>query len=157
MRALRILGLLAGLAVVAVLIFFATMPRPGSRTRAYLGIVNTLRQIDGAKQQYAIDHNLPAETLISREQLAEYLREEFWNKHADYHINAIGVPPEAVLPRAFDGLPAKTVIRLHTNDLRYDIVPPNQSAANRRPAGQADGSDNLFATVAADRVSGGGR
>jgi hypothetical protein len=30
---------------------------------------------------------------------------------------------------------------------------PNQSAAaNRRPAGQANGSDNLFATVAADRV-----
>jgi hypothetical protein len=29
---------------------------------------------------------------------------------------------------------------------------PNQgAAANRRPAGQADGSDNLSATVAADR------
>jgi hypothetical protein len=29
----------------------------------------------------------------------------------------------------------------------------NQSAAaNRRPAGQADGSGNLFATVAADRA-----
>jgi hypothetical protein len=32
-------------------------------------------------------------------------------------------------------------------------MPPNQSAAaNRRPAGQLDGSDNLFATVAADRA-----
>jgi hypothetical protein len=32
-------------------------------------------------------------------------------------------------------------------------MPPNQSAAaNRRPAGQADGSGNLFATVAADRA-----
>ena len=30
---------------------------------------------------------------------------------------------------------------------------PNQgAAANRRPAGQSDGSDNLFATVAADRA-----
>jgi hypothetical protein len=30
---------------------------------------------------------------------------------------------------------------------------PNQSAAaNRRPAGQADGSGNLLATVAADRA-----
>jgi hypothetical protein len=33
------------------------------------------------------------------------------------------------------------------------MMPPNQSAAaNRRPAGQADGSGNLFATVAADRA-----
>ena len=32
-------------------------------------------------------------------------------------------------------------------------LPPNQSAAaNRRPAGQLDGSGNLFATVAADRA-----
>jgi hypothetical protein len=30
---------------------------------------------------------------------------------------------------------------------------PNQSAAaNRRPAGQSDGSDNLAATLAADRA-----
>jgi hypothetical protein len=30
---------------------------------------------------------------------------------------------------------------------------PNQcAAANRRPAGQSDGSGNLFATVAADRA-----
>jgi hypothetical protein len=33
------------------------------------------------------------------------------------------------------------------------ILPPNQSAAaNRRPAGQLDGSGNLAATVAADRA-----
>jgi hypothetical protein len=30
---------------------------------------------------------------------------------------------------------------------------PNQgAAANRRPAGQAEGSDNLFTTIAADRA-----
>jgi len=125
MRALQILGLLTGLAVVALLVFFATMPRPGSRTRAYHGIVITLGQIDAAKQQYAIDHKLPAGSVVTREQLREYLREEFWNKHADYRLNAIGVPPEAMLPRAFDGLSANTVIRLHTNDLKYDIVLPN--------------------------------
>ena len=124
MRALRSLGLLIVVVVLAAIVFLAIQPRPGSRTRAYLGIVNTLRQIDGAKQQYAIDHNLTAGSVISREQLLEYLREESWNKHADYRINVIGVPPEAELPRAFDGLPATTVFRLHTNDLRYDIVPP---------------------------------
>ena len=33
------------------------------------------------------------------------------------------------------------------------MTQPNQSAAaNRRPAGQSDGSDNLFAAIAADRA-----
>jgi hypothetical protein len=37
-------------------------------------------------------------------------------------------------------------------DRREERRMPNQgAAANRRPAGQADGSDNLSATVAADR------
>ena len=37
--------------------------------------------------------------------------------------------------------------------LRYRRKWPNQSAAaNRRPAGQSDGSGNLLATVAADRA-----
>ena len=37
--------------------------------------------------------------------------------------------------------------------LGMTIVCANQSAAaNRRPAGQSDGSGNLFATVAADRA-----
>ena len=34
-----------------------------------------------------------------------------------------------------------------------DCGPPNQgAAANRRPAGQSDGSENLSAIVAADRA-----
>lgn len=128
MRALRILDLLLGLlfviAVLGALVFLAIQPRPGSRTRAYLGIVNTLHQIEGAKQMYAIDHKLPAEAGVTREQLLKYLREESFDKHADYRLNVIGVLPEAELPRAFDGLPARTVVRLLTNDLGYDIVPP---------------------------------
>ena len=124
MRALRILGSLVLVVVLAALVFLAIQPRLGSRTCAYLGIVNTLRQIDGAKQQYAIDHNLPSGSVINREQLLEYIRKESWNEHADYRINAIGVPPEGVLPSAFDGLPARTVFRLHTNDSGYDLVSP---------------------------------
>jgi hypothetical protein len=35
---------------------------------------------------------------------------------------------------------------------RRDGTANQSAAANRRPAGQSDGSDNLFATVAADRA-----
>ena len=38
-------------------------------------------------------------------------------------------------------------------DMDFETMWANQSAAaNRRPAGQLDGSDNLLATVAADRA-----
>jgi len=33
-----------------------------------------------------------------------------------------------------------------------DVMPNQSAAANRRSAGQPDGSGNLFATVAADRA-----
>jgi hypothetical protein len=42
----------------------------------------------------------------------------------------------------------------HFKQLEIEVtLPPNQgAAANRRPAGQSDGSDNLSATLAADRA-----
>ena len=36
--------------------------------------------------------------------------------------------------------------------MRVDVQANQSAAANRRPAGQSDGSGNLFATVAADRA-----
>lgn len=124
-KVLRSLALLATIVISAVVLPLALLPKPGSRHCTYFGIVNTLHQIDAAKQRYAIEHNLSAKSVISREQLLQYLSEELWNKNADYQINPIGVPPEAVLQRAFDGLPAKTVIRSHTNDSGFDIIPPS--------------------------------
>jgi hypothetical protein len=128
--------LLAVLSVVVVLVFLflASLPRSGSRTRAFLGIINTLRQIDGAKQQYAIEHQTPPETVLSREQLLHYLPEPYWNSHAVYKIKALNDYPEAVLPTPFDSLPAGTIIRLQTNAPGYQIIPPNKSMeTNRRP------------------------
>ncbi len=102
----------------------ASIPRPGSRTRAYLGIINTLRQIDAAKRQYATEHQTRPETVLSREQVLQYFPERFWNLHAVYKIKAVDELPEAVLPTAFDSLPANTVVRLQTNNSGYEIIPP---------------------------------
>ena len=128
MRAWKILLSLFAFALLVAFAFVVIPGRPGSHTRAFLGIVNTLRQIDAAKQQYAIEHMSLPDTVLSREQLLEYLHENSWNPHADYHINAIGVLPEAVLPSRFDNLPAKTIIRIQTNGPGYQIIPPSPEA-----------------------------
>jgi hypothetical protein len=90
-----------------------------------MGIVSTLRQIDGAKEQYAIDHKVEAGAVISREQLLKYVPERNWDPHADYRINPIGVYPEAILPKKFGGLPARTIIRVQdpTNGPELIILP----------------------------------
>jgi hypothetical protein len=74
-----------------------------------------------------IDSNAVPGSVVSREQLLPYIPERYWNSHADYHINALGVLPEAVLPSQFDSLPARTVICLQTNSPGYQIIPPNKS------------------------------
>ena len=104
--------------------YFAVPNHAGKRTRDFLGVVNTLRQIDAAKQQYVIDHKAPAGSTVTREQLLEYIPERFWERHAEYRLNAIGVLPEAVLPSRFDDLPAKTIIRLQTNSPGYLVALP---------------------------------
>jgi hypothetical protein len=119
----------AALALLVALGLVALPGRVGSYTRAFLGIVNTLRQIDGAKAQYAIDHKPQAGATASHEQLLPYLPERFWNPHADYRINAFGVDPEAVLHSRFDSLPAGTVIRLQTNAPGYLIFLPDKTHA----------------------------
>ena len=124
------LNLVCGLVTIVLTVGFPvavlspSVTGPHSRTRAYLSVVNTLRQVDGAKQQYAIDHQTPPETVLSREQLLEYLPERFWDSHATYKINALREAPEAVLPAAFDGFPAGTIIRLQPN-MPPQIVLPN--------------------------------
>jgi hypothetical protein len=136
MKALaKLLPVLILLLVILAFALVAIPARPGSRTRAYLGIVNTLRQIDGAKQQYAIEHHSPPETVLSWEQLLQYIPDSFWNPHATYKINAVSEAPEAVLPAAFDHLPANTIIRLQTNGTGYQIISPNKPATgNARSA-----------------------
>ena len=87
--------------------------------------MNTLRQIDGAKEQYAIDHKVEAGAVISREELLKYVPERNWDPHANYRINPIGVYSEAVLPRKFGGLPTKAIIRVQdpTNGPELIILP----------------------------------
>ena len=64
---------LYGTLAVAVLIAGALWMK-SNRTSCLAGCVNGLRQIDGAKEQYALEHKQIVGTPISADQIKEYFR-----------------------------------------------------------------------------------
>jgi len=90
------------------------------------GIVWRLRLIDGAKQQWAIEHHQTNDVLLTAEDLAPYLRRLFPEGMVRpeagerYRINTLWKAPEAELTRELEGRPKGTVFRLD------EIILPSQ-------------------------------
>ena|SRR5688572_18292209 len=83
-------GLLAVLLVAA-----AGQLKPG-RTECKNACINNLRQIDGAKEQYALEHKISAGTIVTAAEVAEYLKGGVVPPcpgEGKYSIGAIGEPP----------------------------------------------------------------
>lgn len=104
-----------------------------SRTSPIRGIEMTLEQIDNAKLVMSLERHLSADTTPTREQLQSYLAPDFWRRAsrlgAEYRINPIGIPAEAVLKKRLDkplsgSLPPRTMIRFSTNLNDYEVVQP---------------------------------
>jgi hypothetical protein len=98
-----------------------------SKTNA---IVNNLRQLDGAVQQWAIDHQQTGAVVVTREDIAPYLRASHeihgWVKSVAgevYVLKAFPRSPEVVLTRELDGRPKGTVLRFGTNGDLQIILP----------------------------------
>jgi hypothetical protein len=81
-------------------------------------IINNLRQIDGAKQQWAIERNLTGGVAVTREDLSNYLGlgdHLGWIKPVAgerYILNVLTQAPEAELTREVEGKPKGTRIHL---------------------------------------------
>jgi hypothetical protein len=92
-------------------------------------IITNLRQIDGAAEQWAIDHHQTGAVLVTREDLAPYLRvaSGHWVTPVAgerYVLNVLPQSPEAMLTREVEGRPQGTVIRFTTNgDIQF--IPPS--------------------------------
>jgi hypothetical protein len=83
-------GLLAVLLVAA-----AGQLKPG-RTECKNACINNLRQIDGAKEQYALEHKISPGTVVTAAQVGEYLKGGVvppCPAEGKYSIGAIGEPP----------------------------------------------------------------
>jgi hypothetical protein len=63
-------------------------------------IINTLRQIDAAKEQCAIEKGMKEGDVISRQKVGEYIKGGFptFPEGVRYEVNAIGEAPSAVMP-----------------------------------------------------------
>ncbi len=66
-----------------------------------LACINNLRQIDGAKQQWALQNNRPAGTPVSPANISTFIRNNIMPTcpaGGIYLINAVGVPPTCSVP-----------------------------------------------------------
>jgi small-conductance mechanosensitive channel len=63
--------------------------------------INNLRQIDAAKQQWALENNKTADTIPTAQDLLPYLKDQTFPvcpSGGTYTINAVGIPPTCSTP-----------------------------------------------------------
>lgn len=118
--------------LVALLISIVVPNMPSSRHSRINAMVNNLRQLDGAVEQWAIDHHQTGAVLVTEADLTPYLRHSQQPVAGErYVLRPLPQSPEVVLTREVEGRPKGTVICFTTNggDLRF-IPPIPQGRAN---------------------------
>ena len=116
--------------LLAASIISIAMPNFVSRGPGKIhAIICNLQQLDGAVQMWAIDHHQTNAVLVTKEDIAPYLRisTDHWvNQVAGerYVLKVLPQSPEAVLTREVEGRPKGTVIRLSTNDWDSQFILP---------------------------------
>lgn len=118
-------------------------------------IISNLRQIEGAKQRWALDHGRTGSVVVTEQDIAVYLGHAAgWLRPVAgerYILNSLTQLPEAELTHSALGHPQGTRFRLTTND--YEIILPNKphSANSRRASLWAFGSLKAAAVADAGR------
>ena len=95
-RSARPKGVTVMFACVAVLLVAAAGQIKPRRTECKNACINNLRQIDGAKEQYALQHKIAPGTIVTAAQVGEYLKGGVVPPcpgEGNYSIGAIGEPP----------------------------------------------------------------
>jgi len=127
-RRLAWITTVGGILVLAALVLSLCIPnfiRSGpSKT---VGIANNLRQLDGAKQQWAFEHGSTGAVMVTEEDVAPYLRSFKPVAGERYVLKTLPEPPEAELTRDLEGKRKGSVLRLN-NKGTLDVILPNTSA-----------------------------
>ena len=116
------------IAAVAYLVWLVCVPNfPGSRTSKINGIINNLRQLDAAKQQWALDHGRTGAVLVTEQDIAPYVRQPPGRVRPvageRYILNRLDQSPQAELTRQLLQRPKGTRFRLNgTNG--YEVILP---------------------------------
>lgn len=138
-------GLVAWLIVALCLLFawYFVLPKLAGSSKAKVPqAVGNLKQINLAKQAWALDHAATNGAAVTEQDLMSYRRMPGSTglvtsvDSETYRLNAIGMPPEAQLQKAFGSrFPKGTLIRWTAN-AGCEILLPN-------PQGGADGSQSF--------------
>jgi len=124
----------------------------GSPRSPTLAMISNLRQLDGAVQQWALDHGQTGAVVATQEDVAPYLRHPLKSVVGErYIIRALSESPEARLTRKVEGWPLGSLIRLDTNDGFHVILPNEQGRANGRQPFRSE--TNRTSAAAASRRS----
>ena len=91
--------------VVAIIGLLAAIAIPNfvkARTTSQMNAcINNLRQIDGAKQQWALENKKTAEDVPNRQEIATYLKDNVLPRcpgGGRYNFGAVGVAPTCSVP-----------------------------------------------------------
>lgn len=121
-------------------------------------IINNLRQIQGAKEQWALENHETNDVVVTREMLNGVFPHGGYDAfvrpvaHERYTINTLWKPAEAELTKKVDGYyPRGTLVRLGTNTHEEIILPNQQGGANGRQPFSSD--TNRTSAAAASRRS----
>jgi hypothetical protein len=124
--------LFIGIVIAAV---FALTYRPMVRepfTGPKNRILNRLRQIDGAKELWRVDHLDKHPQTFSEQDLAPYLSHDFWKQAVAgerYLLHGLGEPPEALITKDVDGIPSGMKLRFGPDpDGKIEIRPGQDPA-----------------------------
>jgi hypothetical protein len=136
------------LLLVCCLVFARSfMPRfvESNRSETHL-IAQNLLQLDGAVQQWALDHSRPDAAVVTKQDVAPYLqrlRHNGWVKSVAGELYTLGTvtnSPQAVLTQELGGRPKGTIFRLGTNGALEIILPNKRSGVDA-------GRGSLFALL----------
>lgn len=102
------------------------------------GIVNNLRQIQGAKEQWAFENHETNDVVVTRAMFDGMFGRRGYDAYVRpvarerYTINTLWKPAEAELTREVGYYPRGTVVRLGTNTHEEIILPNPQGGGNAR-------------------------
>ncbi len=120
------LGVVGGMLILGAFVLAICIPNyVGSPRSKTLAIINNLRQLDGAMQQWAFEHGKTGAVVVTEQDVAPYLGQSFKPIAGErYVLKTLSQPPEAQLTHRLEGRPKGSVLRLDTNGT-FDVILPN--------------------------------
>jgi hypothetical protein len=120
------LAMVGGVLILIALVLSICIPNYVGNSRSKtLEIVNNLRQLDGAMQQWAFEHGKTGAVMATEQDVAPYLRHSLKPVAGErYILKTLSESPEAQLTHRLEGRPKGSVLRLNTNGA-FDVILPN--------------------------------